>query len=153
MDKLLNLFTFKLLIFFFFLRFCLFIWQREQESASQESSRGRGRSRLPVDLGAPCGAPSQDLGIMTLAKGRHLTDWATQVPPPHYLLKKIFVTNYIHPLEHWETIQPLMVGSTDLLSGTVVLCGTRWLGLWSNHQDRLDFSLSSSTQASILLVI
>jgi len=57
----------------FFLRFYLFIWQRERESTSRENSRGRGRSRLPAKQGARCGARSQDPEIMTQAKGRRLT--------------------------------------------------------------------------------
>ena len=42
--------------------------------------RQRGRSRLLTEQGAWLRVPSQIPGIMTWAKGRHLTDWATQVP-------------------------------------------------------------------------
>ena len=46
-----------------------------------EPGRGRGRNRLPMDQGAlHRSSSSQDPEIMTWAKGRHLTDWATQVP-------------------------------------------------------------------------
>ena len=41
-------------------------------------SRGRGRIRLPTEQGAWCGAQSQDPEIMTWAKGRPSTNWATQ---------------------------------------------------------------------------
>ena len=44
------------------------------------TGRGRGRSRLFTEQGARCGAQSQDPGIVTWAKGRCLTDCATQVP-------------------------------------------------------------------------
>jgi len=47
--------------------------------------RGRGRSRLPAEqrawCGAPCGAQFQDPEIMTPAVGRCLNDWAPQAPP------------------------------------------------------------------------
>ena len=47
----------------FFLKFYLF--EREHDSTSRGSSRGRGSSRLPAEQGATCRAESQDLGIMT----------------------------------------------------------------------------------------
>ena len=52
----------------------LFIYLKERESTSTGRGRGRGKSRLPTEQEAPCGAQSQDPGIMTRAKGRHLTD-------------------------------------------------------------------------------
>ena len=51
---------------------------------ARERGRVRGRSRLSTVQGAHCrdsGAPSQEPGLMTWAKGRHLTNWATQVLP------------------------------------------------------------------------
>ena len=62
----------------------LFIWEteREQERASaqpEEGTEGEAESPLSRELGG--GAWSQDPGIMTWAKGRHLTTWATQVLP------------------------------------------------------------------------
>ena len=74
---------------FFVLEFYLFIWQREQESTSRQSSRGRGRSRLPTEQGARCGAQSQDPGIKTWAEGSHLTNGATQAPHI-FSFKKLF---------------------------------------------------------------
>ena len=47
----------------FFLSFLDFIYLFDTESTSRES--GGGRSRLPSEQGARCGAPSQDPGIMT----------------------------------------------------------------------------------------
>ena len=42
--------------------------------------RGKGRSRLPVEQGPRHRAQSQDPKTTTPAKGRCLTDTATQVP-------------------------------------------------------------------------
>ena len=53
--------------------------QKEQQ-AGGVAGIGRGRSRLPVEQGAWCGARSQDSEIMTWAEGRCLTHWATQMP-------------------------------------------------------------------------
>lgn len=46
-------------------------------------SRGRGReagSRIPSEQRAGCRTLSRDPGVIIWAEGRHLTDWATQVP-------------------------------------------------------------------------
>ena len=57
----------------------LFIHWTERES-TQVGGRGRGRSKLPAEQGAACGgSPPQDPEIMTWAKDRSLTNWATQV--------------------------------------------------------------------------
>ena len=68
-------------------------------STSRGSGRGRGRagSSLPTEQGAWCGAPSQDPGIMTWAKGRRLTDWATQAPQYIFCLFVEVLTKFIHP--------------------------------------------------------
>ena len=66
------------ILFYFFLRFYLFICQREWAQADREAGRGRGRSKLPAEQGARCGTRSQDPGIMTWAEGSRLTNWATQ---------------------------------------------------------------------------
>ena len=64
----------------YFLRFYLF----ERESMSRGGGRRRGRSRLPAEQGAWCGAQceswSQDPKIITWAEDRFLTNWATQIP-------------------------------------------------------------------------
>ena len=74
---------------------CLFIWQREWERAQAEgvAGRRRGRSRLPAEQGAQCGAQSQNPEIMTQVKGRFLTGWATHKPLIFYCLrKKLFIS-------------------------------------------------------------
>ena len=68
-----NLFVFHLLLLFF-LRFYLFARERERAQARGAAGRGRGRSRLPTEQGARCRTQSQDLGIMTGAEGRGLTN-------------------------------------------------------------------------------
>ena len=55
--------------------------------------RGRGRSRLLAEQGALRGAPSQDPKIMTWAEGRHLTNWAIQVP---LSILSIYFKDFIH---------------------------------------------------------
>ena len=69
---------------FIFLKNIL-IYLREKQS-TQAEGRGRGRNRLPMEHGAQFGAWSHDPGIMTWAEGRHLTNWATQVPPHSFIL-------------------------------------------------------------------
>ena len=69
------LFIFFLLCFFFFQRFYLFTWER-----AWAEGRGRGRSRFPAGQEAWHWAQSQESKIMTWAKGRCLTNWATQRP-------------------------------------------------------------------------
>ena len=64
----------------FFVRFYLFIWQRERSQVGREAGREWGRSRLPAEQRAGCGAQSQDPEITTWAEGGDLTRWATQVP-------------------------------------------------------------------------
>ena len=59
--------------------FILFIiWDREA---------GSSLSREP-NVG---GTQSQDPEIMTWAKGRHLTDWATQVPQKFKIILKLII--------------------------------------------------------------
>ncbi|XP_064431003.1 exocyst complex component 4 isoform X1 [Mirounga angustirostris] len=57
---------------------------RERDRKRGDTSRGsgRGRSRPPAEQGAPCGARSQDPGIMTQAEGRCPT-----TEPPRLLLE------------------------------------------------------------------
>ena len=69
---------FSSLFLSFLFKIYLLIWQTVREH-SKGSSRGRGRSRW-------WGAPSQDSGIMTWAKGRCLTTWATQAPLKTYFI-------------------------------------------------------------------
>ena len=64
--------------FFFFKLKKIFIYLTERAQTGRAAGRGRGRSRLPDEQGAQCGAQSRDSGIMTSAQGRGSTDWATQ---------------------------------------------------------------------------
>ena len=52
---------------FFFFKDFIYLTENERERAHAggEVGRGRGRSRLPTELGAQCGALYQDSGIMT----------------------------------------------------------------------------------------
>ena len=68
---------------FFFQDFILFIWERESESKGW----GEGQeAEVEREKQTPCWAESlswdwsQDPNIVTWARGRRLTDWATQVP-------------------------------------------------------------------------
>ena len=75
----------RFFIFFIFLRLIdWLIWERQKERAwVRRGGRGRMRessSTLPTEHRTWHGARSQHPGIMTWAKGRHLSDWATQVP-------------------------------------------------------------------------
>ena len=69
-----------------FLLKILFIWEREGVRG-----RDRGRSQLPDEQGAWCGAPSQDPKIMTWVEGRCLTNRATQTPHTYLLTFSNFV--------------------------------------------------------------
>ena len=64
---------------FFKKRFYLFESERGRKYKWRKG-RGRGKSRLPFEQGARCGAWSQNPEMMTWAKGRHLTAWNTQAP-------------------------------------------------------------------------
>ena len=71
---------YAVLLFSFFLRFHLFIWERES------TSRGKGEAGYPPRGEANTGLNPTTLGswpdpgIMTWAEGRHSTHWATQEP-------------------------------------------------------------------------
>ncbi|XP_077911773.1 LYR motif-containing protein 4 isoform X1 [Halichoerus grypus] len=64
--------------------------QRDSESRNTSRASGRGRSRLPSEQGARCGARSQDPGTMTRAEGRHLM---TEPPrrPYNLFLHKVHI--------------------------------------------------------------
>ena len=55
---------------FYFLKDFIYLLDRERHSKRRNTSRGsgRGRSSFPTEKGAPCGAQSQDPGIMTELK-------------------------------------------------------------------------------------
>ena len=57
----------------------LFIWEREKECVREQKQGDQGREKQ-AEQETQQGAQSQDPGIMTWAKGRCITDWATQVP-------------------------------------------------------------------------
>lgn len=77
----------------FFLRFILYINQREGERAQVGvRERGRTRSRLSTE-------PDVGLDLMTPRSGSklkptvgHITDCAIQAPPPHLLMHKVLAT-------------------------------------------------------------
>ena len=53
----------------------------------ESRSREKRKKQAPLEQGAPCRAQSQGPGIMTRAKGRHLTDETTQAPlKKHFLM-------------------------------------------------------------------
>ena len=66
--------------FFFFKILFTYLTHRDRESAQigrvadRAAGRGRGRTRLSAEQTAQHGAQTQDPGIMTRAKGRHLTN-------------------------------------------------------------------------------
>ena len=66
--------------FIFKKKYFIYLFEVTVRESAQVGGRGRGR-RLPAEQGAWQGTPSQDPGIMTLTKGRSLTEWATQVSP------------------------------------------------------------------------
>ena len=68
--------------FCFFFWFYLFNLQKEGDrvQAGGVAGRERGRNRIPAEQEAQPGTWSQASGIMTWAKGRRLSDWATQAP-------------------------------------------------------------------------
>ena len=81
---------FDVFIILFLFLFIFYLLDRERHSkrgnTSRRSSRRRGRSRLPTEQGAQCGAHSQYPGIMTQAEGRCLMNSATQEPLNYLLL-------------------------------------------------------------------
>ena len=68
----------EVLLYFILLRFYLFDKETEREGTIRGSRRGR--NRLPAEQASGCGPGSQDPVVMTWAKGRYLTNCATQVP-------------------------------------------------------------------------
>jgi len=50
---------------FFFFKDFLYLTERQRETAQAGGAAGRGRSRLPIEQGACCGARSQDPGTTT----------------------------------------------------------------------------------------
>ena len=84
-----------------FLRFNLFISQRERAQAGGEAGRGRGRRRLSTKQGAQCRAQSQDPEIMIWAEGRCLANWATQVPYVYCFDLMMVSQIYTYIQTHW----------------------------------------------------
>ena len=98
---------------FIFKDFYLFIWQWESAQAGGVAGRGGGRSRLPTEQRALCGAPSQDPGIMIWAKGRYLIDWATRHPSNSFLKTNILGHLGGSVVEHLPLAQVVIPGSWD----------------------------------------
>ena len=69
-----------------------FIYLSDRESTSKWSRRGR--SRLPTEQGAWCGAQSQDPKIMTRAKSRCLANWATHVPLSLHFVFQLLLNHF-----------------------------------------------------------
>ena len=112
----------------FFLRFYLF--DRERKRTSRENSRRKERSRLSAKQGARCGAPSQDREIMAWAKGRCLTDWATQaslyflfLPIPFLKKLSVEVPGWLNWFSVW-----LLLGSWSWGPGTQPMLGSALSG-------------------------
>ena len=106
---------------FLFKDLCIYLTERASAQAGGGADRGRKRSRLPAKQGAQCGAWSQDPGIMTWAKGRCFTDWATQVPRCIYFrsVSNCLLGQWLMPPSSWYLRPP----GKDL----GVLPGWQWL--------------------------
>ena len=76
--------------------------EREQAHTSTTSRRGRGRSRLHAELGTWHGAQSQDPNIMTQGKGRHITIWATLVPPRKITVKHRLLLHFYTQFQSFQ---------------------------------------------------
>ena len=84
-----------IVLFFFFLRFYLFISERERECAGTERVGGGRRGRLLTEQGALCRVQSQDPEIMTGVKGRCLTFGATQASQHCTCFISLLILTYI----------------------------------------------------------
>ena len=82
---------------FFFLKIFIYLRHSKRERV-RGGHTGRGRSRLPAEQGASHTAGSQNLEIMTWAKGRCLTDWATEVPH----IQMVFWTDFFLNNSHYK---------------------------------------------------
>ena len=97
----------------------LFIWHREREreiaSKRGNTSRGsgRGRSRLPEEQGARCGAQSQDWD-QALSRRQTVNDWATQVPL-HLTISDVQAVKDLGAL--WRSVQQSCQGQLPFSSG------------------------------------
>ena len=72
--------------FLTFKKYLFYLFDTEREKISTSSWSGRGRSRLPKEQGAHCGAQSQDPRIMTWAKGRCFNWLHTGTSIPHFVV-------------------------------------------------------------------
>ena len=77
---LLFVYSFFKIYFYLFFKDFIFLFDRERAQAGWVQAEGEGEAASPAEQGARCGAWSQDPEIMTWAKVRLLTDWATQAP-------------------------------------------------------------------------
>ena len=76
--------------------------------------KGKGKNRLPAEQGAWCKALSQDPRIMIWAKGRHLNDWAPQVPLFYFSMSATRV-RYLPRIPEWG---PLLIYSILRMYGS-----------------------------------
>lgn len=106
----------------FFKRICLFIWQKERTSRGR--GRRGGRSRLPAEPRR--GARSWDPEIVTWAKGRTFTDWATQVP---FKLFSMWKTNSLLQVKA-KVLDILIPSFTDIQKGPTHVQFISFLSRW-----------------------
>ena len=78
----------------------LCIYLRERVNASRGNRRGGRRSRLPLSRDPYVGLDLRILRLLTWAKGRHLTYWATRVPQQLLLTVPRVILTYN---KGWET--------------------------------------------------
>jgi len=92
-------------VFFFFFKDFIYSFDRDRHSERGNTSRvsGRGRSRLPAERGAWCGARSQDSEIMTWAEGRCLT-----TEPPRHPEGASSLNNHTNFSSRWALAIPFL---------------------------------------------
>ena len=85
-----------------FLRFYIFIWEREHEQGG--GAEGEGQADTPLSRELDGGAPSQDSGNMTWDEGRCLTNYVTQAPQSLLLKETLLIcnSNWIICLTLWR---------------------------------------------------
>ena len=86
----------QVFFFFSFLRFYLFERVNAHEREHEWRRGAEGEADSPLSREPDSGASSQDPGIMTWAKSRCLTHWATKAPPAGPLLTyKIWSLSFV----------------------------------------------------------
>lgn len=75
----------NILLLLFFKDF-LYLLESRRESMSQGEGQSEREKHTPCWAGSLTGALSQDPEILSWAKGRYFTDWATRHPSKHFIL-------------------------------------------------------------------